>query len=256
MEEKKNDVIQTEVGTKKISIGELVKKLENGEVNPRTLDKKILQQCTIYFKTRGYSSEEIAEILGVNERTVQRYLSRVREGNLIIPNVGFQIRCASTFINNWQSQYQRLLKLSYSNELTDNEKVRVIYLLHQLDINKIAALDRLGYLTKAQGMEDAKKTVKLQHAIENRALSNRIKTTSASNSELIEKFNGSDEERLGLILKVYNEETALLDQLIANIIVESDNQADEKQDAENDKAKKPITSAEWHKLPDNRSQGN
>ncbi|MFA5156995.1 MAG: helix-turn-helix domain-containing protein [Candidatus Omnitrophota bacterium] len=158
MESKRDDVIQAQVVARKVSISELAKQVENREVDPKSLGKKELRYLVLYFKTRGYPSDEIAEILRCNIRTVQRYIQNAREENLLNINTDFQTNVAEGFYSNFKSQSQRLLRLSYSEKLSDAERAKIICVLHQMWISAITTLRQLGYLSQDRGTEDTETT--------------------------------------------------------------------------------------------------
>lgn len=132
----------------KMSIFELVKQLEKGAVNPASLSKDALRKCADVYKARGYSNSQIAEILNVDDKTVQRYIKQQREENSLTIGDNFQKNMVGEIIRNWRNQYQRLIKLSYSDDLTPNEIMKAIYFGHQVEKDGVELLERLGYLTK------------------------------------------------------------------------------------------------------------
>lgn len=132
----------------KKSIFDLVKDLEKKAVKPSSLSREALRKCADVYKGRGYSNTQIAEILEVDEKTVQRYIKQQREENSLTIGKNFQKNIVGEIIRNWKTQYQRLLKLSYSDDLTPNEIMKAIYLAHQVEKDGVALLERLGYLTK------------------------------------------------------------------------------------------------------------
>ncbi len=191
MENKRDDAVQAQVVTKKVSIRELTKQLEVGELNPGTLGKKVLRQCALYFKTHGYSTEEIAEILGCNIRTVQRYTRGAIEANMFNIDSRFQCRIAEEFINNWKLQYQRLLKLSYSEDLLEVERAKIIYALHKLDVDRITTLEHMGYISQTHGIEDVKTTTRETEIIRSKIVVKSTLDILHKNKKLIEEFKGS-----------------------------------------------------------------
>jgi hypothetical protein len=199
---------------KKVKISDLATQLEKGELKSGALDIKVLRQCALYFKTHGYTTEEISEILECDIRTVQRYTLKARKENISVVDLHFQKRTSGEFMNNLESQYQRILKLSYSKQLSDRERARVIYMLHQICVNGIDTLTKLGYLSQAQGIEDRKAAEKEYELVINNV---RIKSALADlnrNSMLLQEFDGTPEEGLKLWLKICDEEKRLWQKLL------------------------------------------
>jgi DNA-binding transcriptional regulator LsrR (DeoR family) len=77
-------------GEVKNSIFELAKQLEDKSINPSDMRKGDLKKCADLFKSRGYSNTDIAEILEVDEKTVQRYIKDQREENALAISSNFQ----------------------------------------------------------------------------------------------------------------------------------------------------------------------
>jgi len=137
-----------------LSIPELAHQIENHKIDPKIFDKVVLRKCAIFFKRRRYLNEDIAEILGVCGRTVDRYLQKIKAENSLNLGINFQQELLGETLNNLKLRYQRLLRLSYSDNLSDYEKARTILLCHQVEMNGIAFLIQLGYLSREKGLED------------------------------------------------------------------------------------------------------
>jgi len=154
MGKKEKAIEAVKIEPDKMSIFELVKQLEKGIVKPGSINKEILKKCADVYKGRGYSNSQIAEILEVDQKTVQRYIKQQREENNLVITEGFQKKIIGQVVKNWQTQYQRLLKLSYSDNLTPNEIMKAIYLAHQVEKDGVELLERLGYLRKEKISEE------------------------------------------------------------------------------------------------------
>ncbi len=141
-------VVSAEPVRPKISIAQVTAKLEAGEINPATLDKKTITQCIVYFISRGYSAEEIGPILNVSSRTIYRRMKKARSENSIKFGIEFQKDFVQDFMNSTNAQYRRMLRLSYSDDLTDYEKAKMIFILNKLELDRMALLEKLGYLSR------------------------------------------------------------------------------------------------------------
>lgn len=86
--EKANEAVK--VDFEKMSIFEVVKQLEKQALSPASLNKDVLRKCADVYKGRGYSNSQIAEILEVDQKTVQRYIKQQREENSLVITEGFQ----------------------------------------------------------------------------------------------------------------------------------------------------------------------
>ena len=129
-----------------VSVAEIINGLEAGTLKPGQFTKTVLGECAIVMKSRGYTNLEIGQLLQVTPRTVQRYLMRAREGNSLIASVDYQKNFMNETVGNLSAQSQRLIRLSYSTEISDSDRIRAIFAACQVQQNMVAMLERLGYL--------------------------------------------------------------------------------------------------------------
>jgi len=222
MAKRTNGLVGDEAVSKKLSIKEVAHQLEAQKISPDTLDKETKMKCVLFFVTRGYSNDEIAEILGVSIRTVQRYQEEIHTENVLVLDDQFQRRIAADFYSNWKSNRQRLLRISYSGTLSDMETARVIYMLHQLDVSNIAVLERLGYLSYDHGISEHN-GVKAESRV-SYAMTNILETKESlhKNAKSMEGFTGSKEEHKKAYHEMCQEEVRLIERQISNakIVIE------------------------------------
>lgn len=135
-----------------VSILELVRQLEERSTNPETLDKKTLAKCAAILRGRGYSNVEISDFLKVDERTVQRYMKKMRLEIALNLDDNFQKELAAEIMNNARQQSQRLLRLSHSNDISTYEEARIVFMSNQIMLAGVMLLEKLGYLYKEIGI--------------------------------------------------------------------------------------------------------
>ncbi|MCK9573474.1 MAG: hypothetical protein M0R20_03620 [Candidatus Omnitrophica bacterium] len=173
--EVKNEVSLQEASLNDLAIPELAQYIENKKIDPKALDKIVLEKLAIYYKSRrAYKTEDIAELLQVCSRTIERYIANVRSTNSLAIGVNFQNELIEEILNNLRLRYQRLWRLSYSDNLSDFEKARVIFMCDQIEINEVMLLSRLGYLSREQGL-DAIESVKEETEEVGRSRSESVK---------------------------------------------------------------------------------
>ena len=144
-----------------VQISELVRQLEEQSSDPKILDKSTLRECAVFLKNKGYSSTEIGHVLKVNERTIQRYMKEYRKKTRLGLGENFHQDFVGEIVNNMRLRCQRLWKLAYSGKLSAYEEARVICMIHQIEMNKVAVLERLGYLQESQGKDELAKAYDL-----------------------------------------------------------------------------------------------
>ena len=127
---------------------EITSELEKGSLSPKALTRSMRKECVRYYKAKGYSALEIASILKTSTRSVFRHLAAARKENAFSVGPSFQREIVGEVLNDLRSQHARLVRLSYSDELDDYEKVRAICATCQVEKDMVAILERLGYLNK------------------------------------------------------------------------------------------------------------
>lgn len=136
----------------------------------------------------------------------------------------FQRRVARDFYYNGKSRYQRLLRLSYSDELKDIERAKVIYLLHKLDVDNIIVLDRLGYISQSYGIAEKEQIIKDLEMLDivkaKIDLEQEIIATNAvikENTKAYKDFQGTVEERSDALLAMCDKDLLLVSRLVSDV---------------------------------------
>jgi hypothetical protein len=135
------------VDVKKMSVQDIVKALEDKSISPEKVDKNILKQCVVVMKNWGYRNSEIGSILNVSERSIQRYVNDVRVSNSLATTIDFQKHFMAEAINNFRTQYYRLIRISHTEDITTFEKTKAIFAACQVLKDVIVILERLGYVS-------------------------------------------------------------------------------------------------------------
>ena len=132
----------------KMSPLDIVDLLLQGKFIRAWLTKEQLIECTGILKERGFSNLEIGRVLSVTKRTVCTYLESFRSQNSIVASLDFQKNILGEALNNFRSQYYRLIKLSHSEHVPEAERVRAIFAACQVQKNMIEMLEKFGYLSE------------------------------------------------------------------------------------------------------------
>lgn len=207
-----------ENNSKDLSIPEVAQQIENRKIDPKMLDKAVLEKLAVYYKSRrGYKKEDIAEILQVCIRTVERYIANVRSENSLEIGVNFQDELLGEILSNSRLRYQRLWRLSYSDNLSDYEKARTILMSDQIEMNEIAFLSRLGYLSQEQGLDTVENIEE-----EAKEMGRELKESVKKQISLL------NSQQWQATLNVFKSEKqkaeAMLEKMIKNYLVENEKQ--------------------------------
>lgn len=135
-----------------VNIVELVRQIEDRTLDPKTLDKKTLSRSAMILRSRGHSNIEISDLLKVDERTVLRYMKKAKSEVTIDFNADFQKEIAEEIMNDARQHSQRVLRLSYSRDLSASEEARIISMSYQIMLSGAIFLEKLGYLYKDIGI--------------------------------------------------------------------------------------------------------
>jgi len=208
----KQEIISQEpvIDISNLSVTELAKKIENQIIDPRILSKELLEKCAVFYKARrGYSNEDIAEILQVCTRTVERYIKNVRLDNSLQIGSNFQNEVLGEVLNNLRLRYERLWRLSYSNQLSDYEKARVIFMCDQIEMNELLLLSRLGYLSKEQTLDVLKE------------LKEEMEDLKRKNNELVdERLHSLTSQQFQHLREVWKAKSAETDVVLEKVVAD------------------------------------
>ena len=131
-----------------------VKALEEGAISPKELSKGDLKECIRVMKNREYSNSEMGQLLGMTSRNVLRYTKELKKENALVMSADSQREFVGEVINNFRAQYSRLIRISYSDGMSDYERTRAIFAACQIKKDAIEIMERLGYLNKKK-LEEA-----------------------------------------------------------------------------------------------------
>lgn len=122
--------------------------LELGKMDPSLLDQGEKIDCAHIYRSKNYPPPQIAAILGVAPRTASRYIAKARKNNAITVSPNFQAEFIGGHLNDSQAQCARIMRLSYSDKLSEAGKIHAICSAHKIEKDTIDTMERLGYLTK------------------------------------------------------------------------------------------------------------
>ena len=138
---------------------EIVQGLKDKTINPQALSKEQLKNCAETMAMMGNSSQEIGYYLGVNSRTAQRYLKEWRKNNSLIRDPNFQQLIIDDMVAQCSAQYNRLIKLSYSDKASISEIRNLISQAFQIKNDMFQHLANLGYMNRVITMMTADKHI-------------------------------------------------------------------------------------------------
>ncbi len=72
----------------------MIQQIKDGQLDPKTLNKELRQQCVEILLGEAYSAPSIAQILKRSDKTIRRDIDEIRERNALEPDVNFLKRIA------------------------------------------------------------------------------------------------------------------------------------------------------------------
>ena len=129
-----------------VPILSIIQKIKDGIISPKTIGKETRCSCVEVMVSEGYSVPQIAQMLGLSEKTIRRDIELIRERNIAHFDPDFADKMAGEII--WYSRLHRgqLMRLSRAKDGSVGERVQAEYLASRVQLETVRALQLLGYL--------------------------------------------------------------------------------------------------------------
>ena len=150
------------VNSATMSVYDIAMAIELGKLDPGHVEKDTQIDCVFVYRARRYPIAQIAALLKVDVRTVSRYVAEGRKKNAIKASSDFQAEFIGDSLNNLWAQYARLIRWSYSDELSEADKIRASLSACQIQKYAIELMERLGYLSPKNTEVEIKKELASQ----------------------------------------------------------------------------------------------
>jgi hypothetical protein len=127
----------------------LLQKIQAGTVDPkciRTADRRLIVS---YLMADGYSTADMAQILKVSDRSIERDKKALREANALSADPELVEQMAGRLVCEAELSVQRIRKTARDKNTPQAVKVDAEHRCYQIISDMIASLQRLGYLPVA-----------------------------------------------------------------------------------------------------------
>lgn len=132
----------------------LLRKIQSGAIDPKTIAKTDRQQLVAYLMGDGYSVADIAQILQVGERTIERDKKAIRESNAIARDPKLVEQMVGRLVGEAELTVQRIRRAVRDKGTSKAVRVDAEHRCYQIISDVVRAMQRLGYLpTAAQKVE-------------------------------------------------------------------------------------------------------
>lgn len=125
---------------------ELLKGINSGTIDPKTLDKSGRQQCIELLVAEGYIQSQIGQALKCSEKTVSRDLKDIKDRNALSPNVEFAKQFIGEMFNKALNHHSYLMRLARTKDASVPEKAQSEFAAWKVLKELIEKLQSLGYL--------------------------------------------------------------------------------------------------------------
>jgi len=124
----------------------LLQKIQAGTMDAKSIRPVERRMIVGYMMTDGYSTADIAQILKVSDRSIERDKKTIREENAIAPDPKFPGQMAGRLVFEAELSIQRIRKTTRDKDATASAKIDAEHRCFQIINEMIASLQRLGYL--------------------------------------------------------------------------------------------------------------
>ena len=132
----------------------LLREIESGEVEPKCVSASDRRRLVAFLIGDGYSTAEIAQILQVADRTVERDKKAIREANAITRDPQLVGQMVGRLMGEAELSVQHIRKAVRDKMVSPAVKVDAEQRCYQIVSDLVQSMQRLGYLpTAAQKVE-------------------------------------------------------------------------------------------------------
>lgn len=127
----------------------LLQKIQSGQLDPKCIAAASRRQLVAAMMNDGYSTPEIAEILKVSDRTIERDRKAIREANAVSRDPRLVEQMTGRLIGEGELCVQRIRKAARDKEASPMVRIEAEHRCFQIVSNLVEGLQRLGYLPTA-----------------------------------------------------------------------------------------------------------
>lgn len=124
----------------------LLQKIQAGVMDPKCIRSAERRQIVSYLMADGYSTADIAQILKVSDRSIERDKKAIREANAIAADPQLVEQTVGRLVLEAELSVQRIRKAVRDKDTQASVKVDAEYRCFQIISDMTVSLQRLGYL--------------------------------------------------------------------------------------------------------------
>ncbi len=135
-----------ETNKEELSTFEMLKRIQAGSLNPRTLTEEQRQECVELLRLEGQTHAAIAELLKWNIKTIKRDWNEIRSRNAKKPTPEFALRHIAELIEQSGSKHDHLTRMARGDDGTVQERSQAEYYAFKVLSETTQLLQTMGYL--------------------------------------------------------------------------------------------------------------
>lgn len=124
----------------------IIKQIENGEVDPKTLPKDIRQAVVEALLGQFWSVQKIAAFVKKGERTIERDQRAIEARNARKPSIDYSLQLIAQLMRKANATQEHLMTLSKSKDGSVQERTQAAFYLWKAIQEQMKLLQSLGYL--------------------------------------------------------------------------------------------------------------
>lgn len=141
-----SDSKHRETGERTLS---LLQKIQAGTVDPKCIRPAERHLIVSYLMADGYSTADMAQILKVSDRSIERDKKAIRETNALAADPELVEQMVGRLVCEAELSVQRIRKAARDKDTPQAVKVDAEHRCYQIVSDMITSLQRLGYLPTA-----------------------------------------------------------------------------------------------------------
>jgi transposase len=127
----------------------IIQSLRDGLISGKLLDKEVRQDVVDFLRLEGTSVAEIAQVLGLSDKTIKRDIKDAKEKNALKFKSAFVTEMVGELVRKGAQHWQSLKSFARNQSATINEKILAEKAAWDVELGLCHELRELGYLPSA-----------------------------------------------------------------------------------------------------------
>ena len=124
----------------------LLQEIKSGQIDPRDINKDLRQQAIETLLLEGMNISQIAQVLGVSDKTIRRDIAVIKERNALNPSLDLAKQLIGDLKMKAEAHRSHLMRLARSPNAKVGEKCLAEFYAWKVSVELIGKLQSLAYL--------------------------------------------------------------------------------------------------------------